>query len=199
MNKTKFVLALSERLSFLPWEEVEERVSFYLEMIDDRMEEGLSEEESVAAVGSVSEITEQILADIPLSRLVKEKIKPKNRMKAWEIVLLALGSPLWLSLGISVFAVILSLYISLWAVVISLWAVCVSLAVCALGGALGCILVALDGHILSGLFLLAAGFVCGGMAIFVCFGCKAATKGAVLLAGKIVMWIKNCFVRKEAA
>ena len=199
MNKTEFVLALSEKLSFLPWNEIEERVSFYLEMIDDRMEDGLSEEEAVAAVGSVPAITEQILADIPLARLMKEKIKPKNRMKAWEIILLVLGSPLWLSLAVSAFAVILSLYISLWAVVISLWAVCVSLVVCVLGGAAGCVIVALDGYVFSGLFLLAAGLVCGGMGILLCFVCKAATKGTLLLAEKSIMWIKNCFVRKEAA
>lgn len=199
MNKSEFVFALSERLSFLPWNEVEERVSFYLEMIDDRMEDGMAEEEAVAAVGSVSVITEQILTDIPLSRIVKERIKPVKRMRGWEIVLLAVGSPLWLSLGIAAFAVILSLYVSLWTVVISLWSACVSVAACALCGAAGCILAALNGYIPAGLFFLAAGLVCGGVAILLGFVCKAATRGTALLARKSVIGIKNCFVRKEEA
>ena len=51
MNKTEFVLELAQRLSHLPWSEIEERVNYYGEMIDDRMEEGLSEKEAVAAMG----------------------------------------------------------------------------------------------------------------------------------------------------
>ena len=61
MTKTEFVLELTSKLSLLPWEEVEDRISFYVEMIDDRMEDGLSEEEAVAAVGSVDEIAAQII------------------------------------------------------------------------------------------------------------------------------------------
>ena len=76
MTKTEFVLELASKLSLLPWEEIEDRISFYVEMIDDRMEEGVSEEEAVAAIGSVDEIASQIIAEIPLAKLVKEKIKP---------------------------------------------------------------------------------------------------------------------------
>ncbi len=61
-------------------------------MIDDRMEEGLSEDEAVSAVGFVDEIVAQIVADIPLTKLVKEKTKLKKRLRAWEIVLLVLGA-----------------------------------------------------------------------------------------------------------
>ena len=78
----------AEKLSFLPWEEAEERIDFYSEMISDQMEEGLSEEEAVAKIGSVEDIVSQILSDIPLSKLVKEKIKPKRKMGAWEIIFL---------------------------------------------------------------------------------------------------------------
>ena len=63
MTKLKFLLALNERLSSLPRTEVEERLGFYSEMIEDRMEEGLSEEESVACIGSVDEIAAQILSE----------------------------------------------------------------------------------------------------------------------------------------
>ena len=51
MTKLKFLLLLNERLSHLPSKEVEERLAFYSEMIEDRMEEGLSEEEAVSEVG----------------------------------------------------------------------------------------------------------------------------------------------------
>jgi len=56
-----------------------------------------------------------------------------SRTLQCEIVLLTLGSPIWLSLGIAAVAVILSLYISLWAIIFSLGAVFASFAACSVG------------------------------------------------------------------
>ena len=50
MNKQEFLDALRRALSGVPLEEIEERVGFYGEMIDDRIEEGLSEVAAVAVV-----------------------------------------------------------------------------------------------------------------------------------------------------
>ena len=50
MNKTEFLNELKDGLSGLPREDVEERLSFYGEMIDDRVEEGMTEEEAVAGI-----------------------------------------------------------------------------------------------------------------------------------------------------
>ena len=118
-------------------------------------------------------------------------------MSAGEIVLLALGSPIWLSLGVAAFAVILSLYISLWAVIISLWSVFVSLAACSIGGVLACVIFAVGGNGASGIAMLAAGIVCAGLSIFMFYGCKAATMGTLLLTKKMAIYIKNCFIKKE--
>ncbi|MBR4295688.1 MAG: DUF1700 domain-containing protein, partial [Clostridia bacterium] len=82
MTKLKFIMSLHDKLSGLPQKEIEERLNFYSEMIEDRMEEGLSEEEAVAAIGSVDEIAEQIVADTPLSKIAKEKIKLTRRLGA---------------------------------------------------------------------------------------------------------------------
>ena len=123
MTKHEFLVDLGLGLSCLPQEDAEERLSFYSEMIDDRIEEGLSEEEAVREMGAVDGIVSQIVAEVPLSKLVKKKIKPKRRLRAWEIVLLVLGSPIWFSLLIAAFSVVISLYVSVWAIVISLWAV----------------------------------------------------------------------------
>ena len=38
MNKTEFILALYKKLPSLPYKEIEERLTFYIEMIDDRMD-----------------------------------------------------------------------------------------------------------------------------------------------------------------
>lgn len=199
MNKQEFLAELRKGLSGLPQDDVEERLTFYGEMIEDRIEEGLWEEEAVSAVGSVDEIAAQIIADTPLAKSAKETMKPKRRLKAWEIVLLVLGSPIWLSLLIAVCVVILSLYISLWSVIISLWAVFASFIGCAFGGIAVGIGFAFGSNGLTGIAMIGAGVVCAGLSIFTFFGCKAVTTGTVRLTKKIAIGIKNCFIKKEEA
>lgn len=199
MNKHEFLAQLRKGLSGLPQDDIEERLTFYSEMIDDRMEEGLSEEEAVSGIGSVDTIISQSIADTPLGKLVKEKTKPKKRAGAWKIVLLVLGSPVWLSLLIAAVAVILSIYVSLWSVIISLWAVFGSVVGCALGGIAAGIGFTVGGNSLTGVALIGAGIVCAGLSIFLFYGCKAATKGTILLTKKIVLGIKNGFIKKEEA
>lgn len=199
MNKQEFLAQLRKGLSGLPQEDIEERLTFYSEMIEDRKEEGLSEEDAVSAAGSVHEIVNQIVADIPITKIVKERTRPKRRLSAGEILLLALGSPIWFPLGIAAFAVILSLYVSLWAVIISLWAVFVSLAACSICGVLSCVIFAAGGNSASGIAMLAAGIVCTGVAVFMFYGCKAATTGTLLLTKKMAIWTKNRLIKKEEA
>ena len=199
MNKQEFLAQLRKGLSGLPQDDIEERLTFYSEMIEDRIEEGLSEEEAVSAVGPVDEIVAQVVADIPLTKIAKEKIKPKRRLKAWEIVLLALGSPIWLSLGIAAAAVILSLYVSLWSVIISLWAVFGSLIGCSFGSMVAGLILTCSGNVLTGIAMISAGIVCAGLSIFMFYGCKAATKEILTLTKKIAVWVKNCFIKKEQA
>lgn len=199
MSKQEFLAQLRKGLFGLPQDDIEERLMFYGEMIEDQMEEGLSEGEAVSAVGSVDEIVAQVVAETPLAKIAKERMKPKRRLSAGEIVLLALGSPIWFSLGIAAFAVILSLYISLWAVIISLWAVFASFAACSIGGTLACVVFTVSGNGASGLAMLAAGMVCAGLAIFMFYGCKAVTDGTLILTKKMAIWTKNRFIKKEVA
>ena len=197
MNKQEFLAGLRKGLSGLPQDDIEERLTFYGEMLDDRMEEGLSEEEAVSAIGSVDEIVRQAVADTPLAKIAKERVRPKRRLKAWEIVLLALGSPIWLSLGIAVAAVVFALYAVLWSVIAALWAVFGALAVCALGSIPACVIFAVRGSVAPALAILAAGMVCAGFSIFMFFACKMASKGILILTKRITLWMKNCFIRKE--
>jgi len=199
MHKHEFLAQLRKGLSGLPRDDVEERLSFYSEMIDDQMEEGLSEEEAVSAAGSVDEIVAQTIAETPLAKIAKERMSPGRRLSTGELVLLVLGSPIWLSLMIAALAVIFSLYVSLWAVVISLWAVFAAFAACSAGGVLACVIFIADSYRASGVAMLAAGLVCAGLSIFMFYGCRAVTNGALVPAGKLAMRIKNCFIKKEAA
>lgn len=186
MTKKEFLAQLRKGLSGLPQDELAEQLSFYSEMIEDRIEEGLSEEEAVSAVGSVEEIIAQVNKDVPLKK------NTNRRLKAWEIVLLVLGSPIWFSLGIAAFAVALSLYISAWAIIISLWAVFGSLTACSFGAVAAGIVFACSGKVLSGAAIIAGGIVCAGLSIFMFYGCQVATKGILALT-------KICFIKKGDA
>lgn len=197
MDKQAFLTALRSGLSGLPQDDIEERLTFYGEMIDDRMEEGLSEEEAVAAIGEVSEIVRQAVADTPLAKIAKERIRPKRRLKTWEIVLLALGSPIWLSLAIAATAVLFAVIVSLWSVILSLWAVFASLAVSAVAAVPTGAFFAVGGHGAAGLAMLSAGLVCAGLTILLFFGCMGAMKGILRLTKKITLWTKDRFIKKE--
>ena len=197
MNKAQFLDELRRRLSGLPQNDLDERMLFYSEMIDDRVEDGLTEEEAVAGIGSVDEIVEQIMAETPLSKLVKEKVRKRRGLKAWEILLLVLGSPVWLPLLIAGFAICFSLYIVLWAVLISVWAVDLALAASVIVGlftAAGCMI---KGNHAGAAFMCGAAALCACLAILLFFGCVGLTKGLLRFTKKILIGIKGMVMGKE--
>ncbi len=199
MTKQEFLSQLRSGLAGLPREDVDERLDFYSEMIDDRIEEGVTEEEAVEDIGNVDEVISRIISEIPLAKIVKEKITPNKKFKAWEIILLVLGSPIWLSLIIAAVAVVLSLYITLWSLLISLWAAFGSVVGCGLGGILSGILLLFNGNNLTGIAVIGTGITLLGLSIFLFYGCKSATKGIIQLTKIIALKIKNSFVKKEEA
>ena len=185
MTKIGFLMALRDRLAGLPQAELEERLGFYSEMIEDRMEEGLSEEEAVAAVGSVDEIAAAVTAEMPLIKRAAEKIKPKRALRRWELVLLILGSPVWFSLLVAAFAVAISLYASLWAVLISLWAGFVALAVCAPAGVAVGVMLLCFGRIGAGIALLGGACTAAALSVLFCGGCLVLTRLSLALSCRI--------------
>ncbi len=196
MNREQFFQALRARLAGLPEADIVSSLEYYGEMIDDRVEDGVPEEVAVAAVGSVDEIAGQILMDMPLTKLVKARVKPQRRLKAWEIVLLVVGSPVWLPLLIALAAVVLAVYITLWAVIVSLYAAVLSVAVAAIACLIG-------GFVLSPLSLpgvllgLGGALVCAGLAVLMFLGCTALAKCIVKLGQLLWQFIKSCFIGKR--
>ena len=199
MNKSDFLTELRKSLNCLPEEDIEKSVDFYAEMIDDKMEEGLTEEEAVEETGGVDEISAQIIAEIPLSRLVKARVKPKRALKAWEIVLIAAGSPIWLSLLVAVAATVISVYASLWAVIVSLYAVVLSFGAGGLAGIVGaaaCPFLS-NGNAAAAVMSLGAGLVCAGLAVLSYLGCFEITKGMIVLTEKALCALRSAVIGKE--
>lgn len=196
MNKIEFMQKLKDGLAGLSPKDREEQLNFYSEMIDDRMEEGLTEEEAVAAIGSVKEIVSQIVTERYDANLSTPK-KERAKLSADVIVLLIVGSPLWFSLAVAAFSVIVSILASIWSVAASLWAVFSALAGTGIGTLLGGIFYSIFVHPAAGLCMVAGGLVCTGLSIFAFYGCIWTTKAMVWLTKLIFAGIKNCFVRKE--
>ena len=198
MLKEEFLCRLQKALAGLPREEIDERMSFYGEMLDDRMEEGCPEEEAVAALGSPEDAAAAIIAETPLPKIVRERLRPKKKRSAWEITLLLLGAPLWLPLLAAAVTVLIAVYAALWACLLALWACDVALILAMPGGIAAGILAWGKGFLPGGLALIAGGLVCGGLSIFLFFGCVAASKAVIRLARLITLGIKHVIMKKEA-
>lgn len=201
MNKNEFLLALRSKLSNLPEEDIEKSAGFYSEIIDDHIEDGLSEEEAVSVIGSVDEIASQIMSEISLPKLIKSKVRTKRHLKAWEIVLLALGSPIWLTLLAAAAIVILSLmivafavYIVVWAAIITMYAADLSIAVGAVAGVLGCVLYLSYGNFVSAALLMGAGLFCAGVSLLLFFGLNWLSKWILFATAHILPAIRYCFL-----
>ncbi len=196
MDKQTFLAALRQRLAGLPQDDIEQSLAFYSEMIDDRVEDGLSETEAVAAVGPIDEIADQILTQIPLTKLVKTRLKPRRALRGWEIALLVLGFPAWFPLLITAVVLVFTLFAVLWVLVAVCWAVDLSL-LC--GGVGGLVSILWLGFNSGGWFTAGCGLVCIGLGILFFFFCKWATKAIARCCFRLLRGIKSRFVKKEVS
>jgi len=197
MNKFDFLTQLRAKLWSIPQSDAERSVDFYSEMIDDRMEEGLSEEEAVAAIGDLDEIVRQILAEAPQTPVVAAPIQKQRKLEPWMIVLLVLGAPLWIPLVAGVGSSVLGVYVSLWSVVIALYATAFALAVCAIGLLVAAFSLLWIRRFGKGAVMVGGALVCAGLAILIFLLSNLAAKGLVALTKLIWNGITGIFRRKE--
>ena len=197
MTKHEFLEALREKLSQLPEEEIEKFLGFYAEMIDDRMEDGASEEDTISEMEDVSVIAERILLDTPLPMLVKTRMKFGNGLMGFNLALLILGFPVWFPLLIAGGAVLFSIYIVIWSLLISVCAVVVSLGATGIAG-LAAGVFYITSNVIAGLGFLGAALFCTGLCILAFFPAKWAIKGLLSATWMILKKIKFLFIRKES-
>jgi uncharacterized membrane protein len=194
MKKYDFLKKLEELLGELPRCDIDSSVEYYSEMIDDKIDEGLSEEEAVCAIGTPEKVAEGILAESPVQKSAPERIKTKRKISGGEITLLILGFPLWFPLLIAALAVVFAIVISLWSVVVSLWATFAALIVSSVACLIVSIIGILTGQFVHGLALLASALIVGGISLFVFIGCKAVNRVMWWLTKVICIGIKRIFV-----
>ena len=99
MTKADFLQLLERALAQLPEEERRANLEYYSELLDDMLEEGMTEAEATAKLGSPSQIAQSILQEVPLGKLVSTRMKPKSGWTPLAIVLAVVGSPVWVQIG----------------------------------------------------------------------------------------------------
>lgn len=197
MNKQQFLSALRRGLSQLPPEEIEKQAAYYSELIDDMVEDGMTEYEAVSRLGSVEDIYQDILQNMPLPLLVRTGAKPKGGWTALSIVLIILGFPIWFSLAVAVLAVIFSVYIVIWVVVIVAFAVVLALAACAVAAIVAFVRL-LFGSVALAILALGCAFVLAGFGIAAWLLAVAFAKLVVRATAAIGRSVKRIFIRKES-
>ena len=181
----------------MPADDVNRFMDYYSEMIDDRVEDGLSEEEAVADMGSPEAAVEQILEEMPLTKLVKEKIKPKHELKAWEVILIVLGSPVWIPLLITALVLLLTLWIVAFALLISFYAVVLSFVAAGIGGLICAIPLFIANSPYTAVLMLGAALIGIGIAILFVVSVKPVTVGIFKVCKASVNGIKRMFVKEK--
>ena len=197
MTKKEFLAQLRRKLSGLAEEDVTASVEYYDEIISDKVENGKSEEEAVSELGEVSDVANKIIAETPLAKIVKERVKPKKALRGWEIALIAIGSPIWLSLCVAAVAVAVALYAVLWALVAVVWALAIAFA--AVGAALPiyAVIMLIDGGFAAALACIGCGAIFIGLSIPLFRLAFLSVRGVGILSWKILVAIKSAFIRKE--
>ena len=192
MNRKEFLRSLSRSLRGLSRAERAQSLDYYGEMIQDRVEEGLSEEEAVARLGSADEIARHILES--------NGVQGKNRGRApvWMIALIVLGSPVWLALLFAVLAVMLAAYIVAWSLIAALYAVLLGMAVCGPFGALCFVVEIARGNFARAALLLGAGCVLLGLALMALPWLNRATVAVARASAWCAQRILRIFERRKA-
>lgn len=196
MNKDEFLNDLCHALKGLPYEEVNKTLDYYSELIDDAVEDGADEKTFIAGLEDVETIAERITDETSIRKLVAREVKGK-RFSVPAIILIIVGSPVWLSILIAVAASLLALYVSVWSVVVSFFAADVAFAASAVLAVVAMPFVFAE-SVAKALFFLGTAIACAGIAILGFFGCVWCTKKLIQFTMFIVRKIKYKFIRKEA-
>ena len=195
MTKQLFLNELSAALHGLPREERYRTLRYYDELIDDRMEDGQSEEEAVSGLGEPEQVAREILGE------EEPAVSTGTGRKVWLIVLLVLGFPLRGSLLLAAAIRLLCVYICLFLPAFVLGVMALAFLAGALIGVVGTPFLIWDvglltGGLPAGLFQLGMSVALLGLAVLSALGFYFTGKATVKAGRAIWRWIRRSFAKK---
>ena len=192
MTRAEYLERLRAALALMPAEEREAQLAYYEELFDDMLEDGMSEAEAAEHLGEPEAVAEELLAEIPMTTLVKNRVQAQGKPSALTVVLLVLGAPLWLPLLLSAFIILLSLLITLWALSLGIGIVLPAVGVSLIAVGLG----TLFGQTALPLLMAVGGVLCGaGVLILGVMLMGVIMRGFVRLCRSIWRGCKRALLR----
>lgn len=186
MNKQEYINRLNELLACLPADHRLESISFYEEMIDDRMEDGMTEEQAVAGLDAPGIAAEKILDDLPAVPRVVVKTRRKSRALLWGAAII--GSPLWVALALAFAATVLGIYLCIWLLAACIWVIAIGGILCLPLGTLLAFWGIEAGNTAFALWGFGSGLVGSALGALCARGAFAASKQLALLSRK---WLRR--------
>lgn len=199
MNKEAFLQSLERLLKSLKKDERQKFLSYYNEMIEDYIEDGMTEEDAVRHVGKPGNIAEEILS----SREAEPPRQVSLGMKILIGVLLILGSPLWGSILLMVLCMLLCVVLMVGVAYVMIWLIPVMTACFSVSGLILCVfslagspLVMFDSAAL-GVMQIGTGICSAGICLLMGLVTWYLSLIFVKVSRKFTQWLKGLFRRKR--
>lgn len=116
MTKDEYLSELRVGLAAFSKDEVDRAVSFYEEMVDDRVEAGVSEEEAVGSLEPPAEAAARIISEMPAVPRAAARLRSPKTPRSWFVafvVAAVIGSPVWIPLTLGVIIAVIGCFIGL--------------------------------------------------------------------------------------
>lgn len=182
MKKQEFIDKLSGLTKDLTASEREKAIQFYTEIIEDKIESGISEEEAVAQLGSPTGAAQKIKTDM--------QAKSKKTKK----IILISTCVIWVPFLLTMILMVFSIYLVLWTVIITGFCAVLSFACVFLEGILTLFMV-IAHNLPAAVLQLGIALFCGGAAILSYMGMIRLTKLFLHYSAKSFRWMKNYLIK----
>ncbi len=190
MTKNEFTKVLKSRISHLPKAERKKILQYYYEMISERMEDGMSEAEAIDALGNLDELFSEYA---PVPKEPKKSVK----LRAWHIIMLIIGAPLWISLVVVILCLVMVFYIVIWVLVIAFYAIFLALAASGFALIMASFWALFVGGVPYFFAFFGAGIFLSGLAILWLLACNAFAKAMAKVTGKSAKGIFRFFFKRR--
>ena len=195
MNRIEFIETLRNSLQGIPKDDINKTIDFYNEILSDKIEDGMNEEDAINSLGSIDSILYSTLSEISFRKLIKEKIG-RRKLKTWQIVLLSSTFYIWIPVSIALFAVALALYVSLWSGVIAVGAGALASACCSPIFLVWGIIDIFTANVGSGFMLIGLSLILAGAAILLTILTIQFAKLMLKVIKKLFVKMKSKFVKR---